>query len=842
MSGLHGSFGSGCERGTGAVRWVRVGLLAALLAVPAAAQVTPKPAPSPTTSGPTGPCANVTEAQCLSKGFSESACGKACKSLLEKSFKQFYSGLATPTPQPHIYRALCQPDPKTLRPGKETAYTPRTPILTGGGTGFVGKGHAQRTQLATKSVNPQNAHRNIAWDTNGQQITSCDEYVYEKFYDWNRYLDAISVCKTAACVWDVAQRTNTPGLRRTLVNKAGAPLSRQIALRTGTFPKNEFFARGNEFFKWLPGTPPPEPLPADLADALKAGSQYYAVGATGGKEYFKDEWALHGAILLRNKHRSAEEVDEIARRKRAFRELVARHDALLSATKTQKLAPGSMDRLLEAGSIAALRRSMTSDFGRWANAPFESITTLTTGLSTAQQAQLFDPGIAASKQMAMSQPPGAQACPPGTQLAHICASPGHGDSVFVQLGKVRCALRGIIKDEWARKTRGSGGCLDLTSPECDSDVESFASTFASNERYATEEEVAYLECKKWGAGVTAASLAGFEKTMADNKAKVGEVLRNVPEASGSAASQRRFGQELSGGEQWGDRSSWSASYNYRMGWEARAATKKMPDGSTNICQLQGRAAGYFKASITTPLDEDLPKTSATWRDLVEADAWLRVNFDAAGNPDKKGRGFGKLRVLGTDVLNTGEQTVNLTHAFKHGVKNDAKSPKVGFSTFIGPIPINASAWAEFVYGGSLDAETDMPNADGCDAVFKAQAKFTPTLDANAVVKVSAGIEGILSVGIRGDISLIDIGIPLDSTLRLVANNKNQAITTLGLRVDANANMEVSTLDGKIRLIIDYVFDTYKKTLFQWRGLGPYNVPLIQPIGYTVPIIAFGSGS
>lgn len=186
---------------------------------------------------------------------------------------------------------------------------------------------------------PTNAHRNPNWDANGEKITSCEEYAYEKVYDWARYTDAVAACAgDHNCQLDIAFLPTTPGIAgRTLLRKDGKPVKTQISVKNSMkLPKNDFFAYGAKFV-YSAGPDPLEPTPElrELATVLEKGADHYKIGCPKGTcrsgAEFKDEWDFHRKLHDRNRDVSMAEFEEYERRKAKFRELVSQHAAAVRA-------------------------------------------------------------------------------------------------------------------------------------------------------------------------------------------------------------------------------------------------------------------------------------------------------------------------------------------------------------------------------------------------------------------------------------------------------------------------------------------------------------------------------
>jgi len=176
---------------------------------------------------------------------------------------------------------------------------------------------------------PYNAHRNPAWESNGNKVASCEEFAYEMVYDWTRYTDAVAACSgDIHCELDVAFLPSTPGIAdRVLRAKDGRPLTTQLtAKKTLRTAKNDLFAMGDKFvYAGGPGGIAKSAKLDQMAADLKKGKVYYVTtgcksGCKGNE--FKDQWDYHRKMHGRNRTVSEAEFAEYERRKAKFRELV----------------------------------------------------------------------------------------------------------------------------------------------------------------------------------------------------------------------------------------------------------------------------------------------------------------------------------------------------------------------------------------------------------------------------------------------------------------------------------------------------------------------------------------
>jgi hypothetical protein len=363
------------------------------------------------------------------------------------------AGATSVDEEAHKQRAKDLPNIKMLRPHKTNmprdvkqgayeAYAPRFStsaphaLLPHGSLDGLPVTLVQKTSVATA----RNAHRNPAWDANGEQIVTCAEYAYEQVYDIARFVDAAAACRgDADCVFQIAYLRETPGIARRVLNrKDNTPMKDQFKLPKRTAPKNEVFAvargmattRGGQLsLERLRGMlyanggshevlGPIAPIPA-LEAAIMAGFDYYRIGtctSCDGKKNFKSVWDWHETLRNRTRGVSAAEFDEYERRRERLRELwglwrgaVSHEEARINAMAPavvlelpwDQVTLGFMDRIRymdqsRAGHLSA-ERAFTKAFGNMKNKTHLSVPQLM------KQGSLSSPASAAGV-LAMPMP------------------------------------------------------------------------------------------------------------------------------------------------------------------------------------------------------------------------------------------------------------------------------------------------------------------------------------------------------------------------------------------------------------------------------------------------------
>ena len=197
---------------------------------------------------------------------------------------------------------------KILPPGGLTSYA-----------GLEGRAHAL---AQSSSVTPQASYmRSPSWVSGGVSINSCAEYVYEKYYDYMRFIDAANSCHDdAECIYGMANYkinvlghfvSATPAIaNRTLHGRGSTPIDLPpIPLTDGVVPKNAFYNGAMLLTPSLVSQlaaafPASATALSQLAARVYGGSNYYRWGLANYNgpapvQSYENEWAYHSDLHTR---------------------------------------------------------------------------------------------------------------------------------------------------------------------------------------------------------------------------------------------------------------------------------------------------------------------------------------------------------------------------------------------------------------------------------------------------------------------------------------------------------------------------------------------------------------
>lgn len=892
----------------------------------------PKPAPATCQEGP--PSAD----KCLQEGYLESPCGKKykaqCKDPVEQGLKAHYE--ANPSPLVKMLEPNGTDIPKNLREGKVVDYPgpskrnlvgtfPKVGTVSGRGTSRAAKPSLKKRSMSTvppttgmvrlgttrrkynlskKKVSlgtkiqtsdnifsrtgltrpphsglaslPTDAHRNPAWEANGDQITSCEEYAYEKVYDWARYTDAVAACAgDYNCQLDIAFLPDTPGIAsRVLRGKDGTPTKTQIKYdKVKKLPKNDFFAYGSKFV-YAAG---PEGLPksADLealAKAVDDGVEHYQIGCSGTCRTleYKDEWDFHRKMHDANRTVSVAEFEEYERRKARLRELISMHRAAVEKELAEGPGVGKavqpwvspIDMVtadpferydLMRGYAKQTARDARRVKGRMSPAQLNQMPGAGIRNAPVQQKTrvqgYYDPGplpdfsgseapvsvlaVPQTKKRLPSSRPGTRGGTP-TETQHIASmcDPKNFPHVMemIGMGPISCQIGQFMRQEWERKKRGQKSCLDLDNDDCDWSPMMFEARFIEGVPYIAEQveyEEYCLDYTNDKFSTPPESIPDADAQILAMKEAIGEAMRELEpyqKTQTQSGMGKGFGKGWTDADHFGDKALFAAGYDYDLGWDIEPVQVQ----GNEVCQLGGGARGGFGVD--------------GWfiNHRVEVvDALAKAEYNRAG--DKKGLVHAHLNLFGgTMKVIDPEIDEHFNGAWEKPLGHGSIQVPPGFKPSInmmaGPVPVTMAVWGEFFYGAKLGLEPiTEASCDMSKMKFGSKVIFTPEVGLNAKAQVGVGISGLLSAGIRGMVNLLTVGVPVEVTLSTkMAQIKNQLHNSLGF--DLDVKLALSTLSGYLALYVEFLMFEEEFVLFRWNGLGPEEISLLgKPLQTELPL-------
>lgn len=678
------------------------------------------------------------------------------------------------------------------------------------------------------------------WNANGNAVASCDEYVYEKFYDlrafeWTAARNGSDYAATMYAAFGPARNRDAVGTRHLddldLRGKDGRVFGR---LMDNGEVKNAFF----ETPAWIRTE-----LEGYLDDRPRGGIVYYGISAMDLSAYrgIEEEVRLNPTAL--SKLRENRGVAPIYRRtprwflNNLFRMgLLRRTQPLRRADGTQVANGYFPDELDWLDELQDHYRNVLAEYGE----NHEQMLSIACGrdrvctlaenrsalesehyvalaerqttmrgqiirmLNTAQSYQClersegpcdisprrfyrwitnFATGSAAAQEAAY------QSC---------LANTPRPDSLYLGLGNARYpAITGFCATGNGRGAQCNGGrCTSRYADGalCRADGYRWSQWKGAIEGDQTRDPQTLENfMARWPAYRTAAADWQIEQ-------RAGR-LRAIPELVDPRTGNIRAPQWAdNGGDFFGKKKYVGAGYSWSTSWNVAS--------SRNICRLHGTVQADFDSEIW------LANHSLSIADFRAAADIHHVS----GHGRVLGRNL--FDPFSEDVLEGNEELINVV------VSEDVERDwDYGFGFPIGPatLDVTVGAAGQIGFEGQVEGQTQGFDSDrdcqmnGLRAYIKATArpfvKFTAFAD--------AGLDAFVAkAGIRGDLDLIDVKLPFSMAITLQGNAANAPT----LSVDSRVTLDWSMLGGRFRAYLRLghwpVKKTFRKTIVSWDGLHP----------------------
>ena len=129
-----------------------------------------------------------------------------------------------------------------------------------------------------------------------------------------------------------------------------------------------------------------------------------------------------------------------------------------------------------------------------------------------------------------------------------------------------------------------------------------------------------------------------------------------------------------------------------------------------------------------------------------------------------------------------------------------------------------SAGVSYNYGVILNLSAKAPTKGSCvtnsPAAYTVGANFTPAADLGVWVDADASLAGIVGVGVEGQLTLVGLSLPLNSTVKLgVDSTQNPALI-----FDLGLDLTLTTLKGELDIYLKALFMKVASfTLVSWDG-------------------------
>jgi 6-phosphogluconolactonase (cycloisomerase 2 family) len=260
------------------------------------------------------------------------------------------------------------------------------------------------------------------------------------------------------------------------------------------------------------------------------------------------------------------------------------------------------------------------------------------------------------------------------------------------------------------------------------------------------------------------------------------------------------GQQASdvGGESSGH---FGVDWDYAFAWSARDIDEGQCSTDVTISSTIGvdaKVFGYSTERLGVP--------------LFDADLTLRAHDDVA-EPSLTMRALG-VEFYKPDVYAGPPPSI---HIVQSPAKRIEPVPSQGTTILVAGIPVVIKGGVAGTIGVDMSltaAAVSCAQEDPVDEGLKVDGVFSVTPFAGVDVWAAAGVDVVVaSAYVRADVNLVTFRLPFDVVVGVDVRPPDST-----LLAKAALGAEISTLSGRITLIIDYVLDEYRRTLFSWSGL------------------------
>ena len=148
---------------------------------------------------------------------------------------------------------------------------------------------------------------------------------------------------------------------------------------------------------------------------------------------------------------------------------------------------------------------------------------------------------------------------------------------------------------------------------------------------------------------------------------------------------------------------------------------------------------------------------------------------------------------------------------------------------VGIVPVSLKGGFSVTYGADMNIGLTVGPCDPANPKVSIDDTFTPEVGIDAYL--SAGVDLlIVEAGIRGRLTLVKARLPLESHLKIAADDQGDVAITPSSTLD----LVLTELSGSISVYVRFVFWTIERQLFGWDGLSQtihlWNDSTTVPIG------------
>lgn len=628
------------------------------------------------------------------------------------------------------------------------------------------------------------------FNQNGGQVASCSEYAYEKYYDISLFEDAMdqagddyrAIFQTAYGPWwqrtSIASRVMKYG---NLYRKVGGKVVAPVLAKTPQ-PKNAFFdlpslVRLSLEVEADKAQDAKSTKPTTTKDGVKTAFDTSGFGpfdfelipvwtwleGTIDQPELRDfEWHADKAAVLAGQQMLDEELAFYEHKQEQFRQLVTLAETALV----------ELNNALQTCAFVA------------EDQPFVDL-----------EEQLINPLFT------------LQAATVGT-----CS----GDQLAGRFETARARMGAV---EWALREAHTLGCLDPNKAHCDWSPKMFVE--AARALPHAERQADYTACVEASHGdfgqLAWYQFPGYEPndppiapwaSYDDDTVHVDAFIvefdawvigfidwfadQGFADAGGKPRLGKSYTSAASAGNDW-----FGVDYGLHFAWEIQNV------GEDDQCEVDLRFDGAFDASAS----------------VLTADLELaQVDVEVQGVDE----GHFTLTLLGEEIFDpewfddsADAQGVDTTWNIVGGAWEEGHTQELANTVFtVAGVPVRIGAGVAGQIG--LDHSVDLTFDPSCDDFgIHLTGHFEPwaKIDGYATLSVDYGL---VEAGIKGQVNIIHASLPTHTDLAVEAPDGD--LSQLALTMEADAKLVLRTLDGRVAVFAELLWNTWEKTLFTWSGL------------------------
>ncbi|ATB40507.1 hypothetical protein CYFUS_005956 [Cystobacter fuscus] len=751
---------------------------------------------------------------------------------------------------------------------------PNTRTMSGLSGFYLGGVHRAQTYLPSSGLyasllESQRQQQRAAWNANGNVIDSCNEYVYEKYYDYSVFEDAfVKLGNNYRAIFNTAYAPAVNGVTpasaigtRGIVNpvlrgKDGTPFTPNIPFQAG-LPKNQFFTvplpAGDKVSIATGDKDQVTILPGLVTVTLK-NLHRNGLSLTGvvfndstlkptidqGASYYNESWSWHKAMSETNAGLLDEQMYEMDRLQEDFAALLAQRESL-AATLAAKLQPKPLPVYTTGGTGPGRFSEQYWRDPVWNPDPTSVIQAARWDLDVLSPMTL--PGLAPASLSVASTP---SALPP--TLPPITPTIPNVPIFDIPVVSLACSGNQIIcllyrlealddAIEAALLNAKARGCLSFQrgggAAACDWSPKRFAQRVTSlyqgkrEQQHArcmdyTDDNFAALKSKAMSAGTVYYPPTNYtlSPTMLETYFTRRDLyLKALSTVAGGLLDPVTDKPRLK----------WESGDSYSMGNDTFGASAEYNVSlsvdnlsKTDACVMSPRVHGFFKASGSAfGHGVSLVQAEATVSD-VRADIDLDVLDNTIHLVDEH-----KDLIAGTYNLVSGAKSASKTFV----------DVQTHFVIVVVPVTLGAKVAGTVGLNYALDASHKLTRPTPTSCVVSSigvNGRVEPYASVDA--ELYAGVDlFIVEAGVKGKLQLVHAGIPLNTVAELSygANNSQQ----LGLQLAGRADLKFTFLSGSIAGYAEvgvWPFEkNFEQTLISWDGLH-YDLKLFDR-DFSVPV-------